>query len=131
MKKIWQSSYSFHYNWRPSARVRMWWQILQTWIYYLIQGFLLQLKMDRLKYCSWLLYFSSRREPSVVLKNGRRFPQMLYIVLCWDFLRKEKGKYTVTLINRRYLILLLVLRTVFAVGFWLLSLLQLKLWARL
>ena len=62
-----------------------------------------------------------------------------YIVLCWDFLRKEKGKYTAALINRSYLILpriqhkvvLLVLRTVFAVGFWLLSFLQLKLWARI
>ena len=62
-----------------------------------------------------------------------------YILLCWDLLRKEKGKYTVTLINRSYLILphiqhkvvLLVLWTVFAVGFWLLSLLQLKLWARI
>ena len=44
-----------------------------------------------------------------------------------------------TLINKSYLILpriqhkdvLLVLRTVFAVGFWLLSFLQLKLWARI
>ena len=49
---------------------------------------------------------------------------MLYCSFC-DFLRKEKGKYTVTLINRSYLILpriqrkviLLILRTVFAVGF--------------
>ena len=111
--------------------VRMWWQIFQTWINYLIQGFSLQLKIDRLKYLSWWLYFSSRREPSV-LKTGRIGDfRRCYIVLCWDFLRKEKGKYTVTLINRRYLILLLVLRTVFAVGFWLLSLLQLKLWARI
>ena len=61
------------------------------------------------------------------------------IVLCWDFLRKEKGKYTVTLINRSYLIfpriqhkvVLLVLRSVFAVCFWLLNFLQLKLWARI
>ena len=58
-----------------------------------------------------------------------------YILLCWDFLRKEKGKYTVTLINRSYLILpgiqhkvvLLVFRTVFAVGFWSLNFLPLKL----
>ena len=62
-----------------------------------------------------------------------------YIALCWDFLRKEKGKYTVTLINRSYLIfpliqhkvVLLVLRSVFAVSFWLLNFLQLKLWARI
>ena len=50
-----------------------------------------------------------------------------------------KGKYTVTLINRSYLILppiqhkvvLLILRTVFAAGFWLLNFLQLKFWARM
>ena len=49
MKKIWQSPYSFHY---PNGKVpvRMWWQIFQAWINYLIQGFPLQLKMDRLKY---------------------------------------------------------------------------------
>ena len=37
-----------------------------------VQRFLLQLKMDRLKYWGWWLYFSSRQEPSV-LKTGRRF----------------------------------------------------------
>ena len=50
---------------------------------------------------------------------------MLYRTLLRFFAKKEKGKYTVTLINRSYLILpriqhkvvLLVLRTVFAVGF--------------
>ena len=49
---------------------------------------------------------------------------MLYRALL-RFFAKEKGKYTVTLINRSYLILpriqhkvvLLVLRIVFAVGF--------------
>ena len=30
--------------------VRMWWQMFQAWINYLIQGFPLQLKMDRLNY---------------------------------------------------------------------------------
>ena len=71
-KKIWQSSYFFII---PNGKmpVRMWWQIFQTWINYLIQGFSLQLKMDGLKYWSWWLYFSSRQEPSV-LKTGRRFP---------------------------------------------------------
>ena len=64
---------------------------------------------------------------------------MLYRALLRFFLQKETGKYTVTLINRSYLILpriqhkvvLFVLRTVFAVGFWLLNFLQLKLWARI
>ena len=50
---------------------------------------------------------------------------MLYRALLRLFCRTEKGKYTVTLINRSYLILpgiqhkviLLVLRIVFAVGF--------------
>ena len=80
--------------------------------------------MDRLKYWSFLWpYFSSRREPSV-LKTGRRFPSMLYRALLGILFRKEKSKYTVTLINRCNLILpriqhkvgLLVLRTVFAIG---------------
>ena len=50
---------------------------------------------------------------------------MLYRALLRFFFRKEKGKYAVTSINRCYLILpriqhkivLLVLRTVFAIGF--------------
>ena len=87
---------------------------------YLIQGFSLQLKIDRLKYWNWLLCGSSRREPSV-LKTGRRLCRC-YILLCWDFFLKEKGKYIVTLVNRSSLILpriqhkvaFLVLRTVFA-----------------
>ena len=69
MKKIWQSSYSFHYPQWQNARANV--------MANLIQGFSLQLKMDRLKYGSWWPYFSSRREPSG-LKTGRRFPQMLY-----------------------------------------------------
>ena len=47
---------------------------------YLIQGFSLQLKIDRLKYWNWLLCGSSRREPSV-LKTGRRFCRC-YILPC-------------------------------------------------
>ena len=46
---------------------------------------------------SWWVYFTSRRKPSV-LKTGRRFPYMLYLSLL-RFFRKEKGKYTVTLIK--------------------------------
>ena len=50
---------------------------------------------------------------------------MLYRALLRFFAKKKKEKYTATLINRSYLILpriqhkvaLLVLRTVFAVGF--------------
>ena len=55
------------------------------------------------------------------------------------FCKKRREKCTVTMINRSYLILLriqhkvslLVLRSVFAVCFWLLNFLQLKLWARI
>ena len=46
--------------------VRMWWQIFSTWINYLIQGFSSQLKMDRLTYWSWCLYFSSKRKPATL-----------------------------------------------------------------
>ena len=50
---------------------------------------------------------------------------MLYLTLLRFFFRKEKGKYSATLINRRSFILpafsisvvVLALRTVFAVGF--------------
>ena len=50
---------------------------------------------------------------------------MLYRALLRFFAKRLKGKYTVTLINRSYLVLpriqlkviLLILRTVFAVGF--------------
>ena len=62
----------------------------------------------------------------------------------WEFFvdniirfRKERDKYKVSLINRNSFIppriqhKVLVLRTVFAVCFWLLSFLQLKLWARI
>ena len=72
MKKIWQSSYSFPYPQWQKARANVMTKVFQTWINYLIQGFSLQLKMGRLKCWSWWLYFSSRREPSL-LKTGRRF----------------------------------------------------------
>ena len=55
-----------------------------------MQGFSLQLKIDRLKYLSWWLYFSSRREPSV-LKTGTGFPYMLYRALL-KFFAKREGK---------------------------------------
>ena len=93
--------------------VRMWWKIFQTWMNFLIQGFLLQLKM---------ICWSTVRS---------------YIVLCWDFLRKEKGKYTVTLINGSYLILPRIQHKVVVVVFFciakcrLANFLQLKLWARI
>ena len=118
--------------------VRMWWQIFQTWINYLIQGFSLQLKMDRLKYWSWWLYFSSRREPSV-LKTGRIF-RRCYILLFWDFFfsKREEQIHSnfdkqmfIHLSRIQHKVVLLALGTVFAVGFWLPSFLQLKLWARI
>ena len=59
---------------------------------YLIQGFSLLLKMDRLKYWSWWLYFWQEISVDVI---------SCFVEI---FLRKEKGKYTVTLINRSYLI---------------------------
>ena len=82
----------------------------------------------------------------IYLKNGnlRRWKlstvfRRCYILLCQDWLRKDRDKYKVSLMIGSSLILpriqhkvvLLVLRTVFAVGFWLLSFLQLKLWARI
>ena len=117
--------------------VRMWWKIFQTWINYLIQGFC----------CSWKWIGWSTGVDGVISPQDGNLQcwklvgdfRRCYIVLWWDFLRKEKGKYTLTLINRSYLIfpriqhkvVLLILRTVFAVGFWLLNFLQLKLWARI
>ena len=104
-----------------------------------MRGFSLQLKMDLLKYWSWWLYFSSRRG-TFSAKNWWEF--FVDVISCFVeifFFRKEKRNYAVTSINRCYLILpriqhnivLLVLRTVFAIGFWLLNLLQLKLWANI
>ena len=46
-----------------------------------------------------LFLLRSRGEPSV-LKTGKRFPWMLYLTLLRFFFPKEKGKYTVPLINR-------------------------------
>ena len=91
------SSYSFHYPQWQNARANVMANLskLNNIIYYQIQGFSLQQKMDRLKYWSWRLYFSSRRggtrrEPSV-LKTGRRFPQMLYRAFL-RFFAKREGK---------------------------------------
>ena len=89
MKKIWQSSHSFHYPQWQKARANVMAnlsnlnELPKTRVS-------LQLKMDRLKYWSWWLYFSSRREPSV-LKTGRKFPYILYRALL-RFLGKRKGK---------------------------------------
>ena len=137
MKKIWQSSFSFHYPPNGKMPVRMWWQIFQTWINYQILGFSLQLE--------WICWsigvgrFISPQDGNLQCWKLARDFRRCYILFGWDFLRKEKGKYTVTLINRSYLILsriqqevvLLILRTVFAVGFRWLSFLQLKLWERI
>ena len=134
MKKIWQSSYSFHYPQRQNARAN-------------VTANLSNLNKLFNTSCSWKWIgwstgvggFISPQDGNLqcwkLVGDFRR----CYIVLCWDFLRKEKGKYTVTLINRSYLILphiqqkvvVLVLQTVFAIGFWLLNFVQLKLWARL
>ena len=62
-----------------------------------------------------------------------------YVLPCKDRFRKERDKYKVSLMNGSSFIspriqrkvVLLVLRTVVAVGFWLLSFLQLKFWARI
>ena len=64
---------------------------------------------------------------------------MLYFLPRYDRFRKERDKYKISLMNGSSFILpriqhqvvLLVLRTAFAVSFWLLSFLQLKLWARI
>ena len=63
MKKIWQSPYSFHYPQLQNAPTNV---MANLWNLNILPNtrVSLQLKMDRLKYWSWWLYFSSRREPS-------------------------------------------------------------------
>ena len=105
-------------------------------------------QMGKYSYCSKLVEFKTQN----LLRDKRGTAKYLDITIhakFWESTRcimvymkivnNGKGKYTVTLINRSYLILpriqhkvvLLILRTVFAVGFWLLNFLLLKLWARI
>ena len=97
MKKILQSSlfYSFHYPQWKTARANVM-ASLTSLNKLPITGVFVAAEMDRLKYWSWWLYFSSRREP-LVLKTGRDFRRCCILL----FSRKEKGKYTVTLIDVR------------------------------
>ena len=85
--------------------------------------------MDVKKYWSWWLCFSSKRKPAT-LRTVESFSQMLYFALL-RLVSKREGQIQ-SLMNGNSLILfriqhkvvLLVLRTVFAVGFSLLSFLQ-------
>ena len=59
-----------------------------------MRGFLLQLKMDLLKYWSWWLYIFSRRE-LLALKSGRRFPGKISVdfISCFvEIFAKREGK---------------------------------------
>ena len=78
--------------------VQMCWQIFQTWINYLIQGLSLQLKM--VGWSTGVGGFISLQDGNPECWKLVGDCRRCYIILCWDFLRKEKGKYTVTLINR-------------------------------
>ena len=78
-------------------------------------------QMGTYSYCSKLVEFKTQN----LLRDKRGTAKYLDIMVYMKIVNNGKGKYTVTLINRSYLILpriqhkvvLLILRTVFAVGF--------------
>ena len=84
-----------------------------------VQRLSAQLKNECQNYWSWQLYFSSKRKPATLKKLLRDF-RICYILLCQDWLRKERDRHKVSLMSGSSLILpliqhkvvLLVLRTV-------------------
>ena len=81
MRKIWQSSYSFHYPQWQTARANVMANLTS------LNKLPNTRVFDAAGVGGWL-YFSSRREPSV-LKTGRRFPYMLYLALLRFFSKRE------------------------------------------
>ena len=101
---------------------------LQAWINYLIQGFR----------CSWKWIGWGTGVGGFISPQDSNF-RGCFILLCWDLFSKKEGQIhsnfdkqmCVHLARIQHKVFLLALRTVFAVGFWLPSFLQPKLWARI
>ena len=101
----------------------------------------MQLKNRQLEVLELVALFLLKTETCDAKNSWEFFVDNIFcLVFLKDRFRKERDKYKVSLINRRSLILhriqhkgvlFLVLRTVSAACFWLLSFLQLKLWARI